>query len=680
MTMAPTLAVWRRGDATDGLLDREWLVTNGLGGYASGSIAGVCTRRFHGLLVAALPAPLGRILFLSQIQDAVELSGRAVRMTGAESTAGLTLPDLECLDEFVLENGLPVWRYRLKNFWLEKRIFMTHLRNTTCVQYSLLQADGPVELRLRPFCQVRPHEQRVDIVPPECTLSAHAGYYALSADRYPDLLLKVVADDHEFVPEKTAARDIVYRVERGRGYDFRGALCSEGCFAIRFSEGEVATLLVSTEPPDELAAVQPDDILEAEQERRARLLSAAHPALRHGPATQLVLAADQFVVLPLTRRQEAVRAVLAGEELRTIIAGYPWFTDWGRDTMISLEGLCLLTGRATEAGDILRMFAHHVRDGLIPNLFPEGDSDGLYHTADATLWFFHAVDRYVTLTRDHDTFHVLLPKLVEIMESHIRGTHFGIRADPADGLLVQGEAGYQLTWMDAKVDDWVVTPRRGKAVEINALFYNALRLLADWLRPENPGQARRFSDHADHARDSFNRRFWDADLGYLYDVVDGENGNDAALRPNQLLAISLPNPVLSREHWEPVMLAVSRTLLTPVGLRTLAPGHADYKKKYDGDLRARDAAYHQGTVWPWLVGPYVDAWNRVHPERAGEARSLLAGFFPHLEDACAGTISEIFDAEAPYRARGCVAQAWSVAEVLRCLVLSDGGAREASAD
>jgi predicted glycogen debranching enzyme len=377
------------------------------------------------------------------------------------------------------------------------------------------------------------------------------------------------------------------------------------------------------------------------------------------------------VITPAGRAEEAARARAAGEHVRTVIAGYHWFTDWGRDTMISLEGLTLSTRRYPEAGYILRTFGHYVRDGLIPNMFPDGAREGLYHTADATLWFFHAVDRYTRVTGDTDTLRALLPIFVDIARHHLEGTRFGIGVDDADGLLRQGQQGYQLTWMDAKVDDWVVTPRRGKAVEINALWYNALCLLGDWLRdlgrPEgmadlDPGS------HADRARRSFNERFWYADGGYLYDIVDGEHGNDAACRPNQVFAISLDHPVLDKARWPSVMQVVRDRLLTPVGLRSLAPGHPDYKPKYFGDLRARDAAYHQGTVWAWLIGPFVDAWLKVYPDDRAGARRLFEGFDRHLSDACVGSISEIFDAEAPYVPRGCVAQAWSVAEVLRGLL------------
>jgi predicted glycogen debranching enzyme len=355
-----------------------------------------------------------------------------------------------------------------------------------------------------------------------------------------------------------------------------------------------------------------------------------------------------------------------------VIAGYHWFTDWGRDTMISLEGLTLCTGRQREAGYILRTFGHYVRDGLIPNMFPEGTKEGLYHTADATLWFFHAIHRYLQVTHDRSTLRQLMPKLKSIIEHHLMGTRFGIQVDATDGLVTQGQEGYQLTWMDAKVDDWVVTPRRGKAVEINALWYNALCLMAEWLREEGDPEAPAIEEHAVRARESFNRRFWYDEGGHLYDVIDGEHGDDPACRPNQIIAISLDHPVLDAERWQPVFDVVRERLLTPVGLRSLAPGHRDYKPQYYGDLRARDAAYHQGTVWAWLAGPMVDAWLRVRPgDKAGARQHCLEGFAAHLSDGGVGTLSEIFDAEPPYTPRGCMAQAWSVAEVLRAWIATE---------
>jgi predicted glycogen debranching enzyme len=348
--------------------------------------------------------------------------------------------------------------------------------------------------------------------------------------------------------------------------------------------------------------------------------------------------------------------------------------------MISLEGLTLATGRIEEGGYILRTFAKYVKDGLIPNMFPEAQGEGLYHTADATLWFFHAASRYVDLSGDRDTLMRLLPIFEQIISLHERGTRFGIHVDPSDGLLLQGAPGYQLSWMDAKVGDLVVTPRRGKAVEINALWYNALRLMQQWAvdaqRSAHYGQA------ADRVRESFNARFWNENLRALYDVVDGESGDDDAIRPNQIFAISLPNPVLDEPKWRSVMDLVHDTLLTPVGLRSLARGHPDYQPQYFGDLRARDLAYHQGTVWPWLIGPYVDAWRKVYPDRIEELRPIADALTRHLSRGCVGTVSEVFDANPPYEPRGCCAQAWSVAELLRLMTVLGGAmvkpAREAA--
>ena len=361
----------------------------------------------------------------------------------------------------------------------------------------------------------------------------------------------------------------------------------------------------------------------------------------------------------------------AGDEARTVIAGYHWFTDWGRDTMISLEGLTLTTGRWLEAGYILRTFGNYIRDGLIPNMFPDSAKQGMYHTADATLWFFHAIHRYVEITNDRTTLRSLLPHLIDIAEHHLRGTKFNIHVDPNDGLLAQGQEGYQLTWMDAKMGDWVVTPRRGKAVEINALWYNALKLLAQWLREEQDASAETYEQHAERARKSFNEKFWYHERGYLFDVVEcnGHAGaNDTSFRPNQLFAVSLDHPVLDESRWQSVVDLAQEILVTPVGLRSLAPDDPENKPIYSRDHRSRDGAYHQGTVWAWLIGPFVDAWMRVHPQDRPGARAFLKTFPEHLSDDGFGTISEVFDASEPHHAGGCIAQAWSVAEVLRCWV------------
>jgi predicted glycogen debranching enzyme len=635
-------------------------VANGLGGYASATIAGVITRRYHGFLIAALPPPLGRMVVLNDLEAEVELEDRSV----------VNIRDGGRFLGFTLNMGLPSWRYELAGVVIEKSIVVPSRQNIVHSTFRMVGDGKPIRLRLRPFINFRKIEApATEPLSSGYMLTVHGHRYEVTAGPdLPTLRLAVAGcEGPTFTSDGGSLVECSYEIEAERGYDSRSWLWSPGYFVGEIREDCPLTLIAATEPWHTVLALSPDDALAFEGERRRRLVGMAPPAARTGFAAELVLAADTFVVTPVGRIADGARARAEGDEIRTVIAGYHWFTDWGRDTMISLEGLTLATGRAIEARWILRTFAHYVRDGLIPNMFPEGQNQGLYHTADATLWFFHALHRYVEHCRDKATLELLLPILKDIVQHHLEGTRFGIKVDPHDGLLSQGEEGYALTWMDAKVGDWVVTPRRGKAVEINALWYNALRLLADWLREAQDPEADELAAHADKVRGSFNRRFWHAAGGYLYDVVDGENGDDAAFRPNQIFAIALEHPVLDPEHWEAVVTAVREKLLTPVGLRSLAPEEPDYKPRYFGDLRARDAAYHQGTVWAWLIGPFIDAWLKVYPDDRAAARHSLDGFEPHLAEAGVGTVSEVFDAEPPFTPRGCIAQAWSVAEVLRCL-------------
>jgi predicted glycogen debranching enzyme len=657
----------------DALIGHEWLVTNGLGGYASGTLAGVPTRRYHGVLVAALPNPSGRTVMLSELSERLRLAdGTAASLSGEERHgADLVLPATESLAAFELDGGLPVWRFRLGAALVEKRVWMPHGQNTVLVRYRLLESDGAVRLQLRPALNFRPLEDPVStrLLEPY-SLRVRDDCIEVHADAVPELpplRLFVHGDRRSFTVQPATLTERLYRVETDRGYDDVGELWSPGRFAIELDAGDEATLVASTEPWSTARALTPASALEAEHERRARLLDTAPPACRDGVLAELTLAADAFIVTPAYRAEDVARRRAAGDELRSVIAGYHWFTDWGRDTMIALEGLALCTGRFHDAGAILRTFAQYTQDGLIPNMFPDRSSAGRYHTADASLWFFHAVDRYVATTGDRATLRHMLPTLRGIADAHLRGTRFGIRVDPDDGLLTQGEEGLQLTWMDAKVDDWVVTPRRGKAVELNALWYNALRLLEGWCAGDSAAAAA-YAGHADRTRVAFNSRFWYDEGGYLYDVVDGPDGDDPALRPNQLMALSPRHAVLDRERWQPVLTACREQLLTPVGLRSLAPGHPDYRENYHGDLRSRDGAYHQGTVWPWLMGPFVDAWLRAHPDDRHTARGFLDGLIGHLDEFGIGSVAEIFDAEAPFTPRGCIAQAWSVAELLRCML------------
>ena len=654
------------------LLKPEWLVTNALGGYASGTIAGPVTRRYHGLLVAALPTPLGRMVLLSHLWERVRLSDRRVVVLTAEENVGaLEIAGARSLIEFRLEDGLPVWLYEIDGVKLEKRVLMPHGQNTVYVRYALVSGDGMLRLALRPSTPFRSHLAPVsEALPRRPVVTATEGRYEITAgDSLPPLRFALYADGAAFTIDERTLPQVMYRLESSRGYESVGQLWSPGYFRVDVTGDHPATLVASVESWQTLRALEPGAAWAAEHERRRRLIAAAVPLAHDGIAAELVLAADQFIVTPIGRVEDAARAKAAGDEVRSVVAGYHWFTDWGRDTMISLEGLTLTTGRHLEAGYLLRTFAQYMRDGLIPNLFPEGNDEGLYHTADATLWFFHALDRYVDVVGDTATLERLLPTLLEIVNRHLAGTLFGIAIDSKDGLLRQGAPGYQLTWMDAKVDDWVVTPRRGKAVEINALWYNALKLLEGWLiAAGDKATGRTLREHAEFARASFNQRFWYADGSYLYDVVDGESGDDPACRPNQVLAISLRHPILDPARWSAVLEIVRTRLLTPVGLRSLACGHSDYKASYDGDLRARDAAYHQGTVWAWLIGPFIDAWLRAHPHDTDAAHRMLEAFPAHLGEVGVGTISEIFDAEPPFAPRGCIAQAWSVAEVLRAWI------------
>lgn len=667
---------WPPGERPDPalLLEDEWLVTNGIGGYASGTLAGMPTRRYHALLIAALGGLRGRTVMLAHVDETLEWDGGSADVTALDRGDGREPPAAAILQEFRLEAGAPVWIYAAGGWVVERRIVMPARENTTFLLYRLLS--GPtLRLRARPWVHFRSHDADVStrLHGPFRLTTIEERHEIASAVDHPPLRFEILGGPPAFTADALAVTDVHYRDEEHRGYPSVGSLWSPGVYSAALTPYTTLCLLASAEDWGIAEALTPDEAVDAERERRRRLITLAAPAAQSGPAAELVLAADQFIIRPVGRRLETPRIEAVGDEVRTVIAGYFWFTDWGRDTMISLEGLTLCTGRAIEAGYILRTFAHYIRNGLIPNLFPEGQSEGLYNTADATLWFFHAMDRYVRSTGDRYTLDLLLPRLKDILNRHIAGTDFGIRLDPEDGLVIQGAEGYQLTWMDAKVDDWVVTPRRGKSVEINALWYNALRLMEGWLREQGDEEADGARELAERCRRSFNERFWYAEGGYLYDVVDGPEGNDPKCRPNQVLAISLDHPVLDPERWASVLTTVREKLLTPVGLRSLAPGDADYKPKYFGDRRARDAAYHQGTVWPWLTGPFVDAWLRVHPGDVQTARGWLDGLIASLGDDCIGTIPEIFDAEPPYTPRGCVAQAWSVAETLRALLRTTSG-------
>lgn len=642
------------------LFHKEWFIANGLGGYACGSVGGFLFRKYHGLLISALNAPLGRSVMLNFVADTLVLPDQTeipLFTLHLEENDSKVNPYLV---EFHLENMIPTWRYQIGQIVIEKKIWMAHGQNTVYILYNLLSGAESLQMIWRPYLHFRTAEQSVNVNhDKDYQVHTSDGSFKITTENFPSLKISN-AHCSSFIIDPHTIDHVFYEIEKKRGYDFIGNLKSPGFFLAHLKLNEKMTFIASTEPWNIMLAMSAEESLNAERQRKKGLIKASRP-LSHSPLIEkLVFAADQFIITPSGRENDIVRLKAMGEEACSIIAGYPWFTDWGRDTMISLEGLTLVTGRPHIAHAILRTFSYYIKDGLIPNMFPDGESQGLYHTSDATLWFFHAVDRYLAYTNDEDFLNYILPKFQHIIEKHIEGTHFGIKMDQ-DGLLMQGQEGYQLTWMDAKAGDWVVTPRRGKAVEINALWYNALKLMEKWSgKPSNLSKL---------CYESFNQKFWYEEGGYLYDVIESDTVKDSALRPNQIFSISLHFPVLEPSRWHSVIDIIKNELLTDYGLRTLSPSHPDYKAYYDGDLLTRDAAYHQGTIWPWLIGPFIDAWLKVYPDRKEEACQFLKNLENHIEESCIGTIGEIFDSKDPYHARGCFAQGWSVAEFLRAYAL-----------
>lgn len=658
---------------------REWLITNGLGGYASGSLAGVCTRRYHGMFVPNLPRPRGRHVLVSRFDEEIDIAGQTVRLGGSDRVDNALAPcNGTWLRDFHLDGNTACWTFACADLVLERRLVMPHLRNTACLRYEL-KSDTPARIRLRPWLPFRRQDAPLQ----------HAGYGRFEvavpedgecrvglADSELWLAMRLHSPGARFITEAEEEMDSFLWREDARGYDSHEVIASPGCWEWHAEPHAPCILVMTTDESHPQT-----DVERPFEEERTRIAGLVERAGAGSDATlaRLAVAADQFLILPGNRAEESAEASKQGHALRTVVAGYHWFLDWGRDTMISLEGLMLAIGRHAEARATLLTFSHYLRDGLLPNLFPEGSREGWYHTVDATLWYFHAIHRYVGITGDVGLVDELLPALRDVMRHHIQGTRFNIGVDPGDGLLRSGTPQNALTWMDAHMGDWIVTPRRGKPVEIQALWYNALCLMSQW---DTQAAAREdYAARAALARRSFNTRFWNPDANCLFDVVDSDNGDDARLRPNQLFAISLDHPVLDETRWAAVLHTVRTALLTPVGLRTLDENDRQYSRSYHGNLRSRDAAYHQGTVWPWLLGSYIDACLKSAGD-ADTAQDLLAAFPEHLQVAGLGSISEVFDGEWPHTAHGCIAQAWSVAEVLRCWkkLATPGARREAAVD
>jgi predicted glycogen debranching enzyme len=636
-----------------GALAREWLVTNGLGGFAAGTVAQAHTRRYHGLLVAALRPPLERVVMVSKVDAVASYRGSRFELSANEYGDGTLAPrGFELLGDFHLDGLTPVWSYALTDALLVQRVWMDQGRNTTRLSYTLQQASAPLRLQLTPLCTYRDYHAhgRASAGPAvgatsqgcEITWFEGARSYRLAVDR------------GGFHADQDWHWNFHHSLESERGLDANEDLLRPGVFGVELQPGDTVTLTMTAERE----ACEASEPSRAHEQLRQGRLAAQLQGGAPQWVRQLTLAADQFIV---ARSDDA--GVLAG---KTVIAGYPWFGDWGRDTMIALPGLALATGRFAEAAAILRTFAAHVSQGMLPNRFPDGNQPPEYNTADATLWYFHAIAQYLQYHDDPQLLAELYPVLRDIVDWHLRGTRYGLRVDARDGLLHAGEPGVQLTWMDAKVGDWVVTPRIGKPVEINALWHYALTRMAGWAtRQRDASGAAHYAAAAARVAGSFADAFWSDGHGHLYDVIDTPEGSaDASLRPNQLFAVSLGTGLLSPTRQRAVVETCANALFTPVGLRSLSPGHHSYVSRYRGGPVERDGAYHQGTVWSWLLGPYALAHYRVYGD-ADAAQALLAGIAPHLADGCMGSISEIFDADAPHAPRGCFAQAWSVAEVLR---------------
>ena len=640
---------------------REWLVTNGIGGYAMGTLGGLATRSYHGWLVAATEPPVGRRVVVAGLVERATIGDRTVALDAQEFADGtIEGRGWELQESFVLDGSIPAWRFAIEDAILERRVWLGRGANTTYVQYRLARGDRPVRLAVSALTTDRAFHSLSRAGDPPAVEPIDGGLLV----RWPgdQLTLRIQARDGEVATDGGWWLGFRYREETARGEPDLGDLYLAGTHRVTLQPGRSWTLVLSSEPEPDLDA---EASLAAARTRDGELIRAAGGERLSPFVRQLVLAADAFIV-----RRDAVPTgpddPPADGQGRSIIAGYPWFNDWGRDTMISLPGLTLATGRSVEAAAILRVFGRLVADGLVPNDLPSTrDQTPEYNTVDAALWYVQAVRAYDDATADATLREELLPVLVRIVEAHLAGTRHGIGVDQRDGLLHAGEAGIQLTWMDARLDDWVVTPRMGKPVEINALWYNALVTVGSWLLgTAASATGQHYMTLAEQVATSFRARFWRPALGYLADVVDGPDGDDLTLRPNQVFALSLPFALLEGTAARSTLEAVGRALGTSYGLRTLVPGDPRYVGVYAGDRRARDGAYHQGTAWAWLMGAYAEAIERVTGDRAS-ALSVLRPFEAHLLDAGQGSVSEIFDGDPPHRPRGCPFQAWSVAEVLR---------------
>ncbi|HEV3221962.1 MAG TPA: amylo-alpha-1,6-glucosidase [Puia sp.] len=635
----------------------EWLETNGLGGWSGSSLSGCNTRRYHGLLMAAIHPPAERMLLVSKLDETIIINDNHYDL-GTNDYGDVVFPSgFQFLSSF--KKGLfPEWIFEITGLRLRKTITMVNGENTTLIRYEVLNATSPFILQLLPLIAARGYHElqhsynnifwKVDF--------KNGLFHNQPFNGAPEIYISVPGSS--FQPVNKWYFKFNYLQEKYRGLDYGEDLFNHGTFHVELKDGDALDIIISTEDP---TGKNPDTLFEMEKHRKLSLLNRMPGDLLR----TLSLAADQFIV----KREIPGESETMPVALKTVIAGYHWFTDWGRDTMISLPGLCLQSGRYEDAKKIISVFAKSVSMGMLPNRFKDNNDPPEYNNVDGTLWYFNAVYAYLQYTNDRDfILKEILPVLKDIIQWHFKGTRFNIHVD-SDGLLYAGEAGQQLTWMDARIGNWVVTPRMGKPVEIEALWYNALKIFEGILLMNGESEsAYNILEKAEQAKKSFSDKFWYTGGNYLYDNIDESGMPDASLRPNQVFAISLPFHLIEGERAEAVLKIIRSKLYTPVGLRSLSPDDPKYKGIYEGNSYMRDSAYHQGTVWSWLLGPFVEAWMKTAGDQfKEEALAIIQRFIYHLGEACIGTVSEIFDGDAPYHPRGCVAQAWGVAEILRVI-------------
>ena len=648
---------------------REWLVTNGIGGFASGTVAATSTRRYHGLLVAALEPPAVRTMLVTSLDESVWYLGSTQSLATNRWTSGFISPSgyLQ-IEAFWLEGTKPVWRFAFADALLEKRVWMKQGENTTCVQYTNVRSSEPLQIDGKVLVGYRDYHSTTIAPPPGDSQKNDSQMKVLPVENGLRILafesarpFYLLSSEATFQPRHEWYRDFFLPAERERGLDDHEDRLFAGLFHATLDVGDSVTIFFSTEQNTSLDGAQSRDQQSNHELKLFQTWQKKHQSVsaissEDEPAWlwQLVLAADQFLVQ---------RALPENPGGASVIAGYPWFSDWGRDTMIALPGLTLATGRPEIARNILQCFSRFVDAGMLPNNFPDAGGSPAYNSVDSSLWYFEAIRQYFAATEDLDFIRQLFPVLAGIVDLHVRGTRYNIKVDPSDALLYAGSSDVQLTWMDAKIGDWVVTPRTGKAVEINALWINALRSMADFaLLLNRPADG--YTRLADKAGKNF-QKFWNADRNCCYDVIQiPSGGNDPLLRPNQIFAVSLPFSPLTVAQQKAVVDICAHYLLTSHGLRSLAPSEPGYKGQYTGGQRERDSAYHQGTVWPWLIGAFAAAHFRVYANREA-ALSFLEPLGRTINFGGLGSIGEIFFGDRPFAPAGCPAQAWSVAELFR---------------